>query len=107
MIPVEANVGSQCQFDLIDGSIGIWWSKYRKDTHWVGDAATYKYEFIDRRGTVDAKCYPIAELPFFKGWLRNIYKKQHLIDYLKNKYFNNSFMLKRVEEFIPKLLKTS
>lgn len=107
MIPVEANVGSQCQFDLIDGSIGGWWAKYRKDKPWVGEAVTYKYEFADIRRSVDAKCYPLAELPYFKGWLKNIYKKQHLVDYLKNKYANNSFMLKRVEEFIPKLLKAS
>ena len=107
MIAVEANVGSQCEFDLIDGSIGSWWGKYRKDKPWAKTASTYKYEFADRRRTVDAKCYENSELEHFKRWLKHVYKKQHLIDYLHNKYANNIFMLKRVEAFIPKLLKAS
>jgi hypothetical protein len=107
MIAVETNVGSQCEFDLIDGSIGIWWSKYRKNKSWAQESSTYLYEFADKRGTRDAKCYLNSELQYFRHWLKNIYKRQHLVDYLKNKYIGNSFMMKRIELFIPKLLKNS
>lgn len=108
LIAVEVNIGSQCEFDLIDGSIGIWWSKYRKDKLWADEEVlTYKYEFSDKRGSRDAKCYDHSELKFFRNWIRNVYKKQHLVDYLNNKYSKNPFMLKKVEDFIPKLLKAS
>lgn len=105
LIDVEVNVGSQCEFDLIDGSIGTFWSRYRKSKPWASEPSTYQYEFGDRRGTREAKCYIMEELPHFRFWLRSIYKKQHLIDYLKNKYAGNAFMMKRIEMFIPKLLK--
>lgn len=108
LIAVEVNIGSQCQFDLIDGSIGTWWAKYRKDKLWADeDVITYKYEFSDKRGSRDAKCYEHSELKYFRNWLKNVYKKEHLINYLKNKYSENSFMLSRVEQFIPKLLNAS
>ena len=108
LIAVEVHIGSQCQFDLIDGSIGTWWAKYRKDKLWADEEVlTYKYEFSDKRGSRDAKCYEHSELKYFRNWLKNVYKKEHLINYLKNKYSENSFMLSRVEQFIPKLLSAS
>ena len=109
MIAVEANVGSQCEFDLIDGSIGKRWSNFRKDKLWADEdnVSTYDYIFSDRRGTREVKCYDNEELKYFRHWLKNIYKKDHLIEYLNNKYSKNPFMLKKVEAFIPKLLKAS
>ncbi len=106
MIQVEVNVGSQCEFDLIDGSIGIHWGRYRKGQPWAYDdrVETYKYEFADKRQSVQAKCYSHAELQFFRHWLKNIYMKEHLPNYLRNKYSGNPFMIKRVEVFLPKLL---
>jgi Rha family phage regulatory protein len=104
MIAVESNVGSQCEFDLIDGSIGIAWAKFRKGKSWAGDASTYPYEFSDKRGSREAKCYLNSELEHFRRWLKNVYKPDHLPDYLRSKYAGNHFMMKRVETFIPKLL---
>lgn len=107
MISVEVNVGTQCQFDLIDGSIGRWWSKFREGKPWAKESTTYKYEFADKRRTVDARCYQNSELEHFRKWLKNVYKKSHLVDYLNNKYSGNPFMLKRVQDFVPKLLMAS
>ena len=106
MISVEVNVGSQCKFDLIDGSIGTFWRKYREDKLWAEEenVCTYNYIFSDYRGTRPVKCYDNTEWTFFKQWLKHVYKKEHLPKYLRNKYSNNPTMLKKVELFIPKLL---
>lgn len=108
MIPLEVNVGSQCEFDLVDGSIGIHWRGYRKDKLWASEEVEkYDYVFNDRRGTVKANCYEMDELKYFRHWLKNVYKREHLATYLKNKYSTNPTMLRKVEAYIPLLLKAS
>ncbi|MFM6308245.1 MAG: Bro-N domain-containing protein, partial [Dolichospermum sp.] len=35
--------------DLLDGSIGIHWSKHREGKDWIGDRIKFKYRFPDGR----------------------------------------------------------
>lgn len=104
LIQVETFVGVQCEFDLIDSSIGRLWANHRKEKFWTKASTTFDYVFSDKRPIVYAKCYDNAELSHFKDWLHDVYMKTHLIDYLQRKYASNHFMLERVQKFIPKLL---
>ena len=42
--------------DLLDGSVGIHWSKYREGKPWTGDRIKFKYRFPDGR-FCDPWCY--------------------------------------------------
>jgi hypothetical protein len=78
-LPVE-------QFDLLDGSVGTRWSRYRSDKPWAGERINYEHIFPDRRGIRRANAYPLSELPYFDAWLRGVYIPQHLPAYLESKY---------------------
>ena len=106
MLFIEKNIGSVNKYDLADGSIGTRWAKYREDKGWILPFAYYMHEYDDCRGDRECKCYHNSELPFFKKWLKEIYKPVYLYDYLHAKYANekNRLMLDRVEELLPPLL---
>lgn len=106
MLWVEKNVGSVNQYDLVDGSIGLKWSKYREGKEWAGKASTYPHQYSDVRGTRDCKCYPFSELPYFRKWLKDVYKPVALYDYLHGKFTRekNHVLLSRVEELKTKLI---
>ena len=104
MFLIEKEVGSVSQFDLVDGSIGLHWAKFREGKPWAKTVSHYWHEFNDRRGKQMSKCYVYTELEYFKVWLRRIYKTGHLYDYLHNKFKKDVLMLPRVEAFKPKLL---
>lgn len=75
-------------YDCVDGSIGIMWSKYRKDKDWTVEAKKYPYQFPDKRNWQNPKCYAYAELPYFRKWYDEIYQPLHLPGYLSKKYSN-------------------
>ena len=74
------------EFDLLDGSIGKHWSKYRRGKDWAEPARTYTHVFRDRRGNRECAAYHLDELPHFKRWLRADYVPTHLPKYLATKY---------------------
>lgn len=106
MLFIEKNIGSVNKYDLADGSIGTRWAKYREGKAWTSPFSHYIHEYDDSRGDRECKCYDNSELPFFKKWLKEIYKPVYLYDYLHAKYANekNRSMLDRVEELLPPLL---
>jgi hypothetical protein len=104
MLLIEKEVGSVCQFDLADGSIGIHWSKFREGKPWAKTVSQYWHEFQDKRGKQLSNCYEYIELEHFKVWLKNTYKVSLLYPYLHNKFKKDAMMLPRVEAFKPKLL---
>lgn len=109
MLFVETTIGSVSQFDLLDGSIGTRWCKFREDKTWAVETSTCTHEFNDVRGARTIKCYHLLELLQFRIWLKNTYKPMYLYDYLHGKYARekNRVMLDKVEDMLPKLLKAS
>lgn len=71
--------------DLLDGSIGLRWSKYREGKEWCGDRVQFSYKFPDGR-VVSPWCYPFKELEHFRLWLQADYQTKYLPEYLLNKY---------------------
>jgi len=73
-------------FDLLDGSVGIRWAKYRNGQTWAKDRIPYSHVFPDHRDVQSAWAYSLSELQHFDEWLRNVYIPEHLPEYLKKKY---------------------
>ncbi|MFM8006505.1 MAG: Bro-N domain-containing protein [Dolichospermum sp.] len=71
--------------DLLDGSIGIHWSKHREGKDWIGDRIKFKYRFPDGRHC-DPWCYRMRELEHFRYFLEQKYKPTLLPQYLESKY---------------------
>lgn len=107
MLYVERNIGSTGQYDLVDGSIGIRWAKYRDGKDWTFESSTYPHIYDDKRGTVICKCYNNKESGQFMDWLPETYKKQYLLPYMVEKFKkeNNLLMLDKAQQLLPKLLK--
>jgi hypothetical protein len=75
------------RFDLLDGSVGSRWSRYRQRQSWASaDVRQYTHVFPDHRGCRPARAYRYAELPHFKAWLDTVYVPIHLPEYLRTKY---------------------
>jgi hypothetical protein len=76
------------EYDLIDGSVGQAWNKYRKCFDWCQETTTFPVFFGDNRDKshVEAKAYRNSELSYFRDWLENIYTYNRLPKYLKYKY---------------------
>jgi hypothetical protein len=76
------------EYDLIDGSVGQAWNKYRKCFDWCQETTTFPVFFGDNRDKahVEAKAYRNSELSNFRDWLENIYTYERLPKYLKGKY---------------------
>ena len=104
MLLVEKEIGSVNEFDLVDGSIGIQWAKFRLGKKWARPVTEYYHEFKDVRGKKLAKCYDYVEIEYFNKWLEDTYMKEHLPGYLKNKFKKDELMYPRVLAFLPKLL---
>lgn len=73
-------------FDLLDGSVGIRWAKYRKGQQWAGQRIPYDHVFPDHREIQSAWAYSLSELSHFDSWLRTTYMQIHLPTYLRSKY---------------------
>lgn len=83
------------QYDLLDGSIGSHWGKYRDDKPWAGRRIPYDYTFPkgDPRGTVRPWSYQMEELQYFKHWLHTEYMTIHFPEYIRRKYGAKQFQL--------------
>lgn len=107
MFFIEKHVGSVSKYDLVDGSIGIRWAAFRKGREWASTECNhYTHEYEDNRGNQQCKCYLKSELDYFEDWLKEIYMRQHLYDYLHNKFVveGNVYLLEKVEKNLPPLL---
>ena len=76
------------EYDLIDGSVGQAWNKYRKCYSWAQETTTFPVFFGDNRDNahVEAKAYRNSELSYFRDWLENDYTYGRLPKYLDYKY---------------------
>lgn len=109
MLFIEKHIGSVSKYDLVDGSIGTRWAKYREDKPWAQDHSYYIHDYKDERGRRECKCYRFSEYTYFRDWLLDVYKTNYLYDYLHSKYTKerNSIMLVKIQNALPKLLKAS
>jgi prophage antirepressor-like protein len=73
-------------FDLLDGSVGSHWSKYRSSKEWAVESSTADYHLDNHRGTRVIKAYDFCELGYFAQWLETIYVPLKMPVYLLNKY---------------------
>lgn len=71
--------------DLLDGSVGIHWSRHRESKPWTGDRIRFKYRFPDGRWC-EPWCYQMKELEQFRYFLDREYKFVILPNYLESKY---------------------
>ncbi len=71
--------------DLLDGSIGIHWSRHRTGKEWAGDRIRFDYRFPDGR-PCHPWCYQERELLHFREFLNSRYKPILLPRYLEDKY---------------------
>lgn len=71
--------------DLLDGSIGIHWSRHRAGKEWAGDRIRFDYRFPDGRDC-HPWCYQEQELLHFREFLNSKYKPILLPRYLEDKY---------------------
>jgi hypothetical protein len=76
------------EYDLLDGSVGQAWNKYRKCFDWRQETTTFPVRFGDNRDNADvqAKAYRNSELSYFRDWLENVYSHGRLLKYLDGKY---------------------
>lgn len=107
MLFIEKHIGSVSKYDLVDGSIGQRWAKFREGKDWAEDPSHYIHDYKDERGRRSCKCYKYSEYTHFRSWLLDIYKTSYLYDYLHSKYLKekNQAMLDKVADLLPKLLK--
>jgi Rha family phage regulatory protein len=106
MLDIEMGVGSINEFDLVDGSIGTHWMKFRSGKPWAKPVTQYYHEHKDKRGNRLSNCFDLSELGHFRDWLENMYKPGLLPGYLREKFRREPKMKERVEAFLPKLLGT-
>ena len=71
--------------DLLDGSIGIMWSRYRERQEWAKPVKACKYQYPDGR-RCNPNAYEWSELGFFRGFMKIDYTQTHLPKYLEKKY---------------------
>jgi len=107
MLFIEKHIGSVSKYDLVDGSIGLRWARYREGKEWAEDCSTYIHDYKDERGRRTCKCYKYSEFTHFRNWLLDVYQTTYLYEYLHSKYAKekNQAMLDKVENLLPKLLK--
>jgi hypothetical protein len=85
---LKDGVSTHFSDDLIDGSVGQCWSKYRKAFDWIQPTILFPIFFGDSRDAahVQVHGYKNSELPHFRDWLENIYTLERLPKYLTGKY---------------------
>jgi hypothetical protein len=72
-------------YDLLDGSIGVCWSNYRKGKEWALPAIEVPYVAPVGIG-IKIKGYHLAELSEFSLWLDGEYEGMRMLPYLVRKY---------------------
>lgn len=73
-------------YDILDGSIGSYWSTFREGKSWATKVSSYTHCYRDQRGERDCNAFSLSELPYFRKWLKEMYIPQHLPKYLTEKY---------------------
>ena len=71
---------------LLDGSIGIRWARFRKTQDWTKDNSSASYTFSDQRRTVKIKAYANYELGHYRDWEEDVYVPNFLPVYLQERY---------------------
>lgn len=106
MLFIEKYVGCISKHDLVDGSIGALWAKYREGQPWAKPHSYYTHQYKDERGPRECKCYQESEYFIFKDWLLSTYKPNHLLTYLKSKYNKpeHKLMIDKINKLEPRLL---
>lgn len=106
MLFIEKHIGSVSKYDLVDGSIGQRWAKFREGKEWAEEYSFYMHDYKDERGRRSCKCYKYSEYTRFRDWLLDVYKTTFLYEYLHSKYAKekNREMLDKVDSILPKLL---
>jgi prophage antirepressor-like protein len=72
-------------YDLLDGSVGTHWARFREGKNWTGRRVAYIHQFPDRRGAREAWAYPMQELSHFREWLHQTYVPGQFPNYLQRK----------------------
>jgi hypothetical protein len=75
-------------YDLLDGSVGKMYSRFRENKPWTGRRINHTHKFPDgdRRGECEAAAYEMRELQHFREWLHLTYIPVHFPAYLIRKY---------------------
>jgi prophage antirepressor-like protein len=73
-------------YDMLDGSIGLTWSNYRKGQDWIKSTAVATLKVNQRPRPVEIKAYDFMELAHFRPWFQKIYQPDHMPKYLNKKY---------------------
>lgn len=74
------------QRDLIDGSVGKMWAKYRSDKPWAAERHELLYTFPEETQAYSIWQYHNSELPYFREWLNEVYEPEHLFRYTERKF---------------------
>lgn len=96
--------------DLLDGSIGLRYSRHRVGKSWAGERTQYDYQFPPPSKrchiTVRPNAYPDCELIHFREWLKREYLPMHFPAYLKAKYGVSGFSaaLPHIRRVMPSAL---
>jgi hypothetical protein len=72
--------------DLIDGSVGKMWAKYREGQEWAVERHKMWYTFPGETKAVEIWQYHYCELQYFKEWLDEAYEPNCMFNYMKGKY---------------------
>ena len=72
------------QYDLLDGSIGAHWARYRHGKEWAGQRVKFPYKSPDGR-RCHPWCYPDQELLEFRRFANETYKNELMPVYLETK----------------------
>jgi prophage antirepressor-like protein len=73
-------------YDMLDGSIGLTWSHYRKGQDWIKPTAIATLKVNQCPRPVEIKAYDFLELAQFRPWFQRVYKPVHMPKYLNKKY---------------------
>lgn len=89
--------------DLMDGSVGLRYGKFRAGKPWAGERVPYKYTFPpdDARGTVFPWAYPDQELPHFRAWLKKEYWPKWFPAYIEGYVERNKHKDERYARLLP------
>lgn len=72
--------------DLVDGSVGTQWVKFREGKGWAVERHPMSYTFPGEVQAYDIWQYHNSELPYFREFLNEVYEPEHLYSYTRRKF---------------------
>lgn len=72
--------------DLIDGSVGTQWVRFRDGKDWAVERHPMSYTFPGEVQAYDIWQYHNSELPYFREFLNEVYEPELLYSYTKRKF---------------------